>query len=37
MFKHILIPTDGTKLSTDALSKAIEFAKSINAKLTTPP
>ncbi|HEX9146635.1 MAG TPA: universal stress protein [Candidatus Binatia bacterium] len=34
MFKHILLPTDGSELSEAAISKAIQFAKSINAKVT---
>jgi len=35
MFKHILLPTDGSKLSTRAVALGIEFAKSIKAKVTT--
>jgi len=35
MFKHILLPTDGSKLSNRAVKYGIEFAKSINAKVTT--
>jgi nucleotide-binding universal stress UspA family protein len=31
MFKKILVPTDGSTLSDLAISKAIDFAKSINA------
>ena len=34
MFKHILLPTDGSKLSDAAVQKAVEFAKSIGAKVT---
>ena len=34
MFKHILLPTDGSELSGAAIPKAIQFAKSINAKVT---
>ena len=34
MFKHILLPTDGSKLSDNAVKRGIEFAKSINAKIT---
>jgi nucleotide-binding universal stress UspA family protein len=34
MFKHILIPTDGSPLSEDAVEKGIDFAKSIHAKVT---
>ena len=35
MFKHILLPTDGSKLSGRAIQCGIEFAKSLNAKITT--
>lgn len=31
MFKKILVPTDGSRLSDFAIAKAITFAKSINA------
>lgn len=34
MFKHILLPTDGSKLSDRAVEQGIAFAKSINAKVT---
>ena len=34
MFKHILLPTDGSELSEAAIQKAIQLAKSINAKVT---
>jgi nucleotide-binding universal stress UspA family protein len=34
MFKHILMPTDGSELSEAAIQKAIQLAKSINAKVT---
>lgn len=34
MFKHILMPTDGSELSQGAIEKGIEFAKCINAKVT---
>jgi nucleotide-binding universal stress UspA family protein len=34
MFKHILIPTDGSALSTQALEKAVEFATEIKARIT---
>lgn len=34
MFKHILIATDGSKLSEKAVQAGIKFAKSINAKVT---
>jgi nucleotide-binding universal stress UspA family protein len=34
MFKHILLPTDGSERSEAAVQKGIQFAKSINAKVT---
>jgi len=34
MYKHILIPTDGSDLSNEAVAKAIHFAKETGAKLT---
>ena len=34
MFKHILIPTDGTELSGKAIKAAVQFAKEIGAKVT---
>jgi nucleotide-binding universal stress UspA family protein len=34
MFKHILVPTDGSKLSEKAVKGALEFAKALGAKLT---
>ncbi len=34
MYKHILIPTDGSPLSERAAQQAIAFAKSIGAKVT---
>jgi nucleotide-binding universal stress UspA family protein len=34
MFKHILLPTDGSERSEAAIQKGIQFAKSINAKVT---
>ncbi|MCG2575439.1 universal stress protein [Dechloromonas sp. XY25] len=34
MFKHILVPSDGSELSKQAASKAIEFAKESGAALT---
>lgn len=34
MFKHILIPTDGSALSTMAVQKAMQFARDTNAKIT---
>jgi len=34
MFKHILLPTDGSELSDKAVKQAIEAAKAFGAKLT---
>lgn len=34
MYKHILIPTDGSELSQKTLRNGIDFAKSINAEVT---
>ena len=41
MFKHILIPTDGSELSNLAIANGVKFAKEIDANITgltvTPP
>lgn len=34
MFKHILVPTDGSALSQNAVRQAIRFAQEIGAQLT---
>ncbi len=34
MFKHILIPTDGSDLSNMAITQGVKFAKEINARVT---
>ena len=34
MYKHLLIPTDGSELSEAAIQAGVQFAKSINAKVT---
>ena len=34
MFKHILLPTDGSELSATTIKEGIRFAKSIGAKVT---
>ena len=34
MFKHILLPTDGSKLSEKAVKLGIEFAKKTRARVT---
>lgn len=34
MFKHLLIPTDGSTLSQDAVAQAIDFAQALGARVT---
>ncbi len=34
MFKHVLIPTDGSRLSDRAVARGIQFAKSMKARVT---
>ena len=34
MFKHVLLPTDGSKLSDDAARTGVQLAKTVNAKVT---
>ena len=34
MFKNVLVPTDGSKLSQRAIKSGVAFAKSINARVT---
>ena len=34
MFKHILVPTDGSKLSLKAIKQAVQLAKAVGAKIT---
>ena len=34
MFKHLLLPTDGSKLADRAVQRGIEFAKEIKAQVT---
>ena len=34
MFKHILLPTDGSRLSEGAVRKGIQLAKSLGARVT---
>lgn len=34
MFKHILVPTDGSKLSVKAVKRAVKLAKTLGAKIT---
>src|SRR5690349_8814567 len=35
MFKHLLLPTDGSKFSDRAVQRGIELAKSLGARVTT--
>lgn len=34
MFKHILVPTDGSQLSSDTVKRAVAFAREAGAKVT---
>ncbi|NMM75714.1 sulfate transporter [Acidovorax sp. SRB_14] len=34
MFKHLLLPTDGTALSEDAVRRGMRFARELGAKVT---
>lgn len=34
MYKHILLPTDGSELSDKAVQEGIRFAKTVNARVT---
>ena len=34
MYKHILVPTDGSTLSARAIREAVAFAKSTGARIT---
>ena len=34
MFKHILVPTDGSELSNDTVRRAVAFAKEAGARIT---
>ena len=34
MFRHILVPTDGTNLSVEAAKQAVQLAKSLGARIT---
>ncbi|MDO9243354.1 MAG: universal stress protein [Rhodocyclaceae bacterium] len=34
MFKHILVPTDGSQLSTEAVNQAVDFAAVLGARVT---
>jgi nucleotide-binding universal stress UspA family protein len=34
MFKHILVPSDGSALSSDTVKKAVDFARETGARIT---
>ncbi|WP_217125683.1 universal stress protein [Hydrogenophilus thiooxidans] len=34
MFRHLLVPTDGSELSLAAVERAVAFAKALNARIT---
>ena len=34
MFKHILIPTDGSEVTSKAIQSGVALAKSVGAKVT---
>jgi nucleotide-binding universal stress UspA family protein len=34
MYRHMLVPTDGTELSTETVGSAVEFARKIGATIT---
>ena len=34
MYRHLLVPTDGSKLSNKAIAAAVDLAKSLGARLT---
>ena len=34
MYKHLLVPTDGTVLATETIGQALEFARALGAKVT---
>lgn len=34
MYQHVLVPTDGTALSTSAVTNAVSLAKTMGAKVT---
>jgi nucleotide-binding universal stress UspA family protein/hemerythrin-like domain-containing protein len=34
MYRHLLVPIDGTDLSTDTVSRAVEFARTLAARVT---
>ena len=34
MFKHVLMPTDGSELSDNAIERGVELAKALSARVT---
>jgi nucleotide-binding universal stress UspA family protein/hemerythrin-like domain-containing protein len=34
MYRHLLVPIDGTDLATETIGKAVEFARSVGARVT---
>lgn len=34
MFRHLLVPTDGSELSDEAVNQAVSFAKEVQARIT---
>lgn len=34
MYRHLLVPIDGTDLSTETISRAVEFARTLGARIT---
>ena len=34
MYKHLLLPTDGSPLSDDAVRRGVQFAQQLNARVT---
>ncbi|HSD37213.1 MAG TPA: universal stress protein [Rhodocyclaceae bacterium] len=34
MYKHLLVPTDGTELSRGAITQAVQLARSLDARIT---
>lgn len=34
MYKHLLLPTDGSPLSEDAVRRGVQFAQQLNARVT---
>jgi nucleotide-binding universal stress UspA family protein len=34
MYRHLLVPVDGTELSTETVGQAVEFARALGARVT---